>query len=238
MLGGEGDHLIGDVTAGQTSQMPDSGIDLIHRYLVGGVGGDEAVYGGGPALPVRRVVDVFRHKGVGAVQREHTDGGSLLVEGRRHVQLAEVRLGQDGDLMSHVGRRAAGIIHRAADGLDDSAVKIHVGVLSNLADDERVEFFHNDHPFRRPAPAQEVDGALRPQGRKADGPPAEIQGKIKSDQRTQTFALLTAISIIGEDQKVNGFSSLKRQPPSFCEKPEILCRGAGKRDCKQRKNRV
>ena len=72
------------------------------------------------------------------------------MEGRRHVQLAEVRLGQDGDLMSHIGCRAAGIIHRAADGLDDSAVKIHVGVLSNLADDERVEFFHNDHPFRRP----------------------------------------------------------------------------------------
>ena len=177
MLGGEGDHLIGDVAAGQTGQMPDGGVDLIHRHLVGGVGGDEAVHGGGPALPVRRVVDVFRHKGVGAVQGEHADGGSLLVEGRRHVQLAEVRLGQDGDLMSHVGRRAAGIIHRAADGLDYGAVKIHVGVLSNLADDERVEFFHNDHPFRRPAPAQEVDGAFRPQGRKADGPPAEIHGK-------------------------------------------------------------
>ena len=75
-------------------------------------------------------------------------------------------------------------------------------------------------------------------GKVLDETKAPVQGKIKSDQRTQTFALLTAISIIGEEQKVNGFSGFEHQPPSFRGKPGILCGRPGKKDCKQRENRV
>ena len=66
VLGGVGDHLIGDVAPHQTRQMPDGRVDLGH--LLGPVGLDDAVHRGGPPLPVRRVVDVLGDEGGLAVE--------------------------------------------------------------------------------------------------------------------------------------------------------------------------
>ena len=74
LLGGEGQEFVGDVTAHQARQVPDLGVDLL-RHLPGTVGVYFAVHGGGPALPVRGVVDVLGDEGMGAVEGEHRDVG-------------------------------------------------------------------------------------------------------------------------------------------------------------------
>ena len=58
VLGGEGNHLVGDVSAHQARQVPDGGINLGH--LIGTVGRDNTVHGGGTALPVGSMVNILR----------------------------------------------------------------------------------------------------------------------------------------------------------------------------------
>ena len=140
LLGGEGQKLVGDVAPHQARQVPDFRVDFL-RNLLGPVGVDFAVHGGGPALPVRGVVDVFGDEGVGAVEGEHRDVGGGG-EGVLQVHLGGVRLGQDGGLVAHVGGRKAGVVHRASDGLDGGSVIVHIGVLGNLSDNQGIELAH------------------------------------------------------------------------------------------------
>ena len=151
VLRGEGDHLIGDIAAHQTRQMPDFCVD--GGDLVGLIGLDHAVHRGGTALPVRRMVDVLRHERGLAVQGKHSHIGGRR-EGGLHIHHSSVRLGQHRDLVAHVGGRKTGVIHRAAGGLDGGTVVVHVGVLGDLADDEGIKLLaHVIYlPFASPRP--------------------------------------------------------------------------------------
>ena len=139
-LCGEGQEFIGNVAAHKARQVPDLGVNLL-RDLLGPVGVDFAVHGGGPALPVRSMVDVFGDEGVGAVEGEHRDVGGGG-EGVLQVHLGGVRLGQDGGFVPHVGGGKAGVVHRAADGLDGGSVIVHIGVLGNFSNNQGVELAH------------------------------------------------------------------------------------------------
>ena len=131
--GGKGQELVGDVPPHQARQVPDFGVDFL-RNLLRPVGINFAVHGGGPALPVRGVVDVLGDEGMGAVEGEYRDVGGGG-EGVLQVHLGGVRLGQDGGLVAHVGGRKTGVVHRASDGLDGGSVIVHIGVLGDLSDD-------------------------------------------------------------------------------------------------------
>ena len=138
VLGGEGNHFVGDISAHQARQMPDGRVNL--RHLVGAVGGDHTVHGGGPALPVRRVVDVLGNKGLLTDQGVDCDVGGLG-KGLFQIHL-RVRLGQHGDLVSDVGGGVAGVVHGAADGLDRGPVVVHIGVPGHLTDNQGIKLAH------------------------------------------------------------------------------------------------
>ena len=69
-------------------------------------------------------------------------------EGGLQIHLSGVRLGEHGDVMPHIGGGEAGVVHRASDGLDGSSVVVHIGVLGDFADDERMKLAHFSSSFR------------------------------------------------------------------------------------------
>ena len=88
---------------------------------------------------------------------EHGDVGGFG-ENVLQIHLGGVRLGQHGDLVADVGGGEAGIVHRAADGLDGGAVIIHVGIFRDLADDEGFKLAHLLFSFRISASAARISG--------------------------------------------------------------------------------
>ena len=154
MLRGKGDHLIGDIARCQTRQMPDGRVDGGH--LLRAVGGDHTVHRGGAPFPVRRVIDVLRYERHVTVEGIDGDVGRRR-KGCLQVHLTGVRLGQHRDLVAHIGRRKAGVVHRAANGLHHGAVIIHIRILRDLTDNEGIILTHDHSPLRMASSASTND---------------------------------------------------------------------------------